>query len=157
MKRKQIRKAAQDKASGKRQATQDTAPIPVGQQASSIVPPSGYRVKAQVTLPVLVLKADKEGNLPKPRNLLFNEKIHESTYRDPDPAKAKEKPADIAGVTDLESGEVVQFIVPAVVKSQLERSYPDETYVGKAFRIACLGKRPGKRYWDFSIFELEKE
>lgn len=140
------------KPKGKQEEQQPSAPLTGAKMAL----PEGFKQKRQVTLPTLSLKATKDGVLPPPRFLKFEEAMHESKYVDPDPKKQKEKPATIAAVTDMESGEVYQFIVPSVVQSQLERNYPDNAYVGCIFRLACLGKRPGKRYWDFSITEVEQ-
>lgn len=149
MKRKQVRKAAQ-------QAAAKSLQPDFSVKAADLKLPEGFKVKRQVTVPTLSMKENKDGALPPPRFLQFMEAMHESTYVDPDPKKVKEKPATIAGVTDIETGEIYQFLVPAVVESQLTRDYPDDGYVGKVFRIACLGKRPGKRYRDFSIFEVDK-
>lgn len=116
--------------------------------------PEGYKAKRLVTVPTLSLKEGKDGSLPT-RILQFNEAMRVSTYVDPDPKKTKEKPATIAGVTDVESGEVYQLLVPSVVEANLTRDYPNDGYVGMIFRIQCLGKRAGKRYRDFSIMEIE--
>lgn len=128
--------------------------------------PSGFRQKRMVTVPTLTMKEAGAARI-----LRFDEKMRRSNYVDPDPKKAKEKPATVAPVTDMESGEVFQFLVPSVVESNLRRDYdggkfdPEEkeyddsgthSYVGKIFRIQCQGKRPNKRYRDFSIVEVEQ-
>lgn len=69
--------------------------------------------------------------------------------------KAGEKPADIMHVTDLTSGEVMQYLVPSVVKSTLEEEYANEAYVGKCFALTKHNKKEGKRYFTFSIDEIE--
>lgn len=126
--------------------------------------PEGFKVKRQITLPTLSMKTPSQAKI-----LRFDEAMKVSTYVDPDPTKAKEKPATIAMVTDMENGQIFQFIVPSVVQANLERDYCETkkdkegkvvevlkaNYVGLIFRIENLGKRPGKRYWDFSIFEVE--
>lgn len=122
----------------------------VSVSAANVKLPEGYRVKRQVTMPTLNIK---EAGVTK--ILRIEDAMRLSTYVDPDPKKAKEKPATICGVTDMESGEVYQFLVPSVVESQLKREYKDDSYVGLTFRISCLGKRPNKRYRDFSIMEVE--
>ena len=128
-----------------------------------------FKVKRQITVPTLVMK-----DASPARILRFDSKMQISKYIDPDPAKKKEKPATVSGVTDMESGEVFQFLVPSVVEANLRRDYDAEvkvsgegkdakitedkgehTYIGKCFQIQCMGKRPGKRYRDFSIFEVE--
>lgn len=127
------------------------APAPVVSTAGLKIP-EGYKVKRQITVPTLSMK--EQG---KPRLLQIMDAMRVSTYKDPDPKKAKEKPATVCGVTDMETGEVFQFLVPSVVEANLKRDYEGDSYVGKVFRIECLGKRPNKRYRDFSIFEVEKE
>lgn len=143
------------KKGGKDKAAQPAPQPNFSVNAADMKLPEGFKVRRQVTVPTLSLKEGKDGTLPPPRYLQFNEAMHLSTYVDPDPKKAKEKPATISGVTDRETGEMFQFLVPSVVESQLKRDYPEDGYVGKIFRITCLGKRAGKRYRDFSIFEIE--
>lgn len=145
------------------------APIP--QISAKVEMPAGFKVKRQITVPTLVMKEPG-----KPLILTFNDRMRISTYIDPDPKKATEKPATICGVTDATTGVVSQLLVPSVVEANLRRDYDakakvegkgkdtritedsgDHTYVGKTFRLENLGKRPGKRYFDFSIFEVEAE
>lgn len=133
--------------------------------------PAGFKVSRQVTVPSLVLK-----EVGKPHILKIMDKMRISTYVDPDPKKKKEKPATICGVTNMETGEVAQLLVPSVMEANLRRDYDavvkvegegreakivedsgTHAYVGKVFRVENLGKRPGKRYFDFSILELEQE
>lgn len=144
------------------------AAAPVAQRSNL---PQGYKVKRQITVPTLVMK-----DASPARILRFDERMKISTYVDPDPKKVKEKPATVAAVTDMETGESFQFLVPSVVEANLRRDYDanvktsgegknvkiteDEgkhEYVGKLFQIQCQGKRPGKRYRDFSIFEVTAE
>lgn len=132
---------------------------------------AGFRVKRQITMPTLVMK-----DASKEMVLMFNSRMSLSTYIDPDPKKQKEKPATVADVTDVETGAIWKFLVPSVVESNLRRDYDAEVkitgegkdakitgdtgehlYVGKTFQIQCLGKRPGKRYRDFSLLEVEAE
>lgn len=126
----------------------NTMPVPANIQL-----PAGFKAKRLVTVPTLVIK----GSDAPARILTINDAMRESTYKDSDPTKAKEKPATICGVTDAQDGAVYQFIVPSVVEANLKRDYPNDGYVTKSFRIQCLGKRPGKRYWDFSVMEVEAE
>lgn len=130
----------------------ETASVSSPQVASTLTLPAGFKVKRQITVPTLTMKDGSNA-----RMLSFNDAMRASNYIDPDPKKAKEKPATVAGVTDVESGELFQFLVPSVVESNLRRNYPDDGYVGRTFRIQCLGERAGKRYRDFSIFEVDKE
>lgn len=154
------------KGAGKPEAPQAEAVV-----TSAVKLPGGFKAKRQITMPTLVMK-----DASPARILRFDARMALSKYIDPDPKKAKEKPATVAAVTDMESGEVYQFLVPSVVESNLRRAYDAEvkvegegadarivndngehTYVGKIFRIQCLGKRPGKRYRDFTLMEVETE
>lgn len=139
--------------------------------AANVKLPEGFKVKRQITVPSLVLK-----EVGKPHILKIMDRMRISTYVDPDPKKKKEKPATICAVTNMETGEVAQLLVPSVMEANLRRDYDAmvkvegegketrivedngaHTYVDKVFRVENLGKRPGKRYFDFSIFEVEAE
>lgn len=65
------------------------------------------------------------------------------------------KPADVAQVVNLETGEVQTLICNAVLKSELEKNYPKAGYVGKQFRIVQHAKTGGKRYNPYSISEIK--
>ena len=111
---------------------------------------SGFRVKKLVTVPSLVMKIHGEERI-----LRFDTPITVSTVRDP--KKPDEKPANVATVTDMETGEPFIFLVPAVVQANLEQNYTGEAYVDKIFQIKHLGKDPAKRYVNFGIAEVEAD
>lgn len=67
---------------------------------------------------------------------------------------AKMAPADLANILNLETGEEMQMICNAVLKSTLEEEYPGEGYVGKQFRI-LQSKVEGKRYKNYTVEEIE--
>jgi hypothetical protein len=83
--------------------------------------------------------------------------MYQSTYTDPDPKKAKEKPATVVPVGDVETGEAMNLLVPSVMESALSESYPNDDYVGKVFMVCKMPKRPGKRYFDIKLVEVEAE
>lgn len=70
-------------------------------------------------------------------------------------AKEGEKPADLMPATNLETGESGEIIVSAVVKSALDEGYPDAGYVGLAFSITKGDKPKGKRYFQYTVDEVE--
>jgi len=70
-------------------------------------------------------------------------------------AKEGDKPADLMPCTNLETGEAGEIIVPAVVKSVLEETFPDAGYVGHGFSITKGDKPKGKRYFQYEVDELE--
>lgn len=122
--------------------------------------PEGFTTKRQVILPVLSLQVDQ------PRIVKFLEAMRISAVKaSPESAaraKAegkgdqKEKPATVAPVVDMQTGENLTLIVPAVLEANLKEQYPDDGYVGKGFYVMKKAKRPGKRYFDFEISEVEK-
>lgn len=69
--------------------------------------------------------------------------------------KAKMEPATLADVTNLETGEEGQIILGAAVKSIFEENYPDNSYVGKKFRITKLEKAADKQYFPYNVVELK--
>ena len=125
-------------------ATESTV-VPVGNLGVA-----GFKLKKLVTVPSLVMKIPGEQ-----RVLRFDTKIDVSTVRDP--KKPDEKPANVAHVTDMESGSIFVFLVPSVVQGNMEQHYVDGAYVGKIFLIKNLGKDPAKRYVNFGIAEVEAE
>lgn len=64
-------------------------------------------------------------------------------------------PATICSVTDVTTGEQGTLIVNATLQSTIEEKYPDEGYVGLVFGITRHAKEKGKRYYKFSVFEIE--
>lgn len=111
--------------------------------------PVGIKVRRNVVLPVLNLRVNET------RYLCIASPMRVSDYKDPDPKKATEKPATICEVGDVETGEQFLLLVPEVMSQNIKRAYPDGDYVGKAFALLKCPKRPGKRYFDFQISEIE--
>jgi hypothetical protein len=66
-------------------------------------------------------------------------------------------PPDLAEVTNLRTGELGQIIVNAVLKSNLEDTYPDAGYVGKSFQIQRLKSiaRGSRTIKMFEILEIK--
>lgn len=115
--------------------------------------PEGFKVKRSITLPVLVLK--KQGDTA---TVLIQDAMRVSKVETKADASGKKRePATICTVVKVDSGEQFTMLVPAVVKANLLRDYPDDDYVGKTFMIQNMGKRTeAQRYNDFRIFEVEK-
>ncbi len=125
-------------------------------QAPAVQPanvPEGYKVKRQITLPSLAIKAPNESHI-----LRFDTAMRISDVMDKPKGDAKPRdPATIANVTEVGTGEQFIFIVPMVVKKNLERDYKGDAYVGCVFQITNKGKRKeSQRYNDFAIAELEE-
>jgi hypothetical protein len=62
--------------------------------------------------------------------------------------------AELITVTEVTSGQEMEYIVNAVCKGLLEDEYPGGAYVGKSFAIYKQGKAPGKRYSNISLAEI---
>ena len=120
------------------------APVPTNMGVA------GFKIKKLVTVPSLVMKIAGEQRI-----LRFDDAIAVSTVRDP--KKPDEKPANVAHVTDMETGQIFVFLVPSVVQGNMEQHYVDGAYVGKIFLIKNLGKDPAKRYVNFGIAEVEAD
>ena len=153
------------------QTTETATGVAVSEPAATaIVAARKFSIKKQVIVPTLSLAVNQ------PKILRIDSVIIESTYVDPDPKKAKEKPADVCHVTDMENNAKMLLLVPAVMKSALEREYMDnkksknsdgvttitpvagtERYIGCIFGVQKLMKRPGKRYHDIEIVELSED
>lgn len=115
--------------------------------------PAGFAVRKVVTVPTLKLEEFK------PRYLLIRSPITESTYVDPNAevgADGKKKRASVCEVADVQSGELGKLVVATVLEKNLREAYPNDEYVGKVFYIEKLGKRPGKRYMDYKVAEIEQ-
>lgn len=133
------------------QATEqtETAVIAQNTSVSSNLASLGFKVAKRITLPLI------KPQLEKPVFVLINEavfvgkKIEQGTSKDMEAAH-------IANVTDIETGEQAQIIVPSVLLGIFKDEYPDNSYVGKAFQLTKHAKASGKRYHAFTVIELEK-
>lgn len=117
----------------------------------SVAAPKGYKVRRQVILPAFLLR------IGEPKIFIVTGAMEKSTYVDPDPKKKGDKPMTLLPVGDVETGEHMRLIVPSVIEGNLTENYPDNEYIGKVFSMEKLAKRPGKRYHDVRLFELEKD
>lgn len=111
--------------------------------------PKNIKVKKVVTVPVLTPVVDT------PLYLKFTGPIYKGKELKGSEKNNKMEPADLAPVINLETGEENLLIVSAVVKGNFEEHYSKDAYVNKAFELIKLPKREGKRYFDFSIKEIE--
>ena len=119
--------------------------------SAKVAIPEGYAVARAVTLPSLSIK--QGAGYP----LRIDSVMRISQVKEKKGEDKKREPATICDCTNVADGEQYIFIVPAVVKENLTRDYPKDSYVGKVFQIANMGKRQeNQRYFDFSILELKK-
>lgn len=122
----------------------------------AMVLPEGVTVKRHVTLPSLAIKTAGQQKILFIIDAMRVSKITDKAGTDAEGKAKTREPATICTAGDCETGELVTFIVPAVVKSNLERDYPKDSYVGKSFVIQNKGKRSeAQRYNDFAIAEVD--
>lgn len=110
--------------------------------------PENVKIVQAVTLPILKKVDDVAIYVTIQTKIILGKEM---------PAKEGEKQqeaAHLCNVINLETGEEMQMIANAVLKGSLEEKYPDESYVGKSFKILQM-KVEGKRYKNYSMFEIE--
>lgn len=110
---------------------------------------ASFRIAKRVTLPTI------NPGVNQPVVFRIMDGMRVSTYAAIKPDGTKEKPATVCTVTDMQTGQIALWLVAEVCAKNLQEQYPDEGYVGKIFGVQKLPKRPGKRYFDFEIAELE--
>lgn len=64
-------------------------------------------------------------------------------------------PATVCSATDVQTGEMGTIVANQLLVGDLEEKYPKQAYVGLTFGITRHAKEKGKRYFKFSIFEIE--
>lgn len=143
---------AKGKSKSKQASSSTEVALPSAPGTAVAVPsslPEGIKVKRRITLPSLAIKTPGQG-----RALVIMDAMRVSKVKDK--SEQKREPATICTVGDMQTGEMFTFIVPAVIKGNLDENYPDDSYVGKAFWIQNKGKRTeSQRYNDFELSEVE--
>lgn len=137
--------------SGEKQ-TESTA-VATTNAGGAIALPAGFAVRRVVTVPVCKLEEFK------PKYLLIRSPIAQSTYEDPNAeagADGKRKRASVCEVADVVTGELGKLVVATVLEKNLREMYPNDEYVGRTFYVEKLAKRPGKRYMDYKVAEIEQ-
>ena len=69
--------------------------------------------------------------------------------------KSDKTPPVLMDIVDLQTGEEAQIICGEVVKSELEKHYPNNEFIGKCFEITQHEPEAGKQYRKYSIVEIE--
>lgn len=140
--------------------------VPVHHGALAL--PPGVKAKRALSLPVLVMK--KAGDA---RTLVFLSNLQVSRV----PGKEGEAPATVASVADVETGEQMIYLVPAVVESTILQTfaapgtdtkparenakarhdlYESVPLAGMTFYIRNEGKKKeSQRHVDFTVVECE--
>lgn len=143
----------------------NTLPAVVAPGALSL--PSGFVPVRNLQMPSLVMKKPGEQRL-----LRFDSPLQVSGVK----PKPNEAPATVADVTDVQTGELFKFLVPAVVESSIiqtfgapgdnalsgkdrgdikkrQQIYDGVSVQGRILAIRNAGKREGKRHVDFEVVE----
>lgn len=114
----------------------------VNTQMADTVETLQFEVVRHVTLPLFKLEDENfkyyfrfETAIERGKELAATRKPRSNSDGTP---KEQMPPPDLAVVTNLRTGELGQIIVNAVLKSNLEDTYPDAGYVGKCFQITRL-------------------
>lgn len=119
----------------------------MAEKEKTFVPPKRTRA---VAVGVLRLKVDE------PVYIRIDEKIHLGRNIKIEEGKEGDmKPAEVGIVTNIADNEQHTFVYGTVLKSQLDEMYPKDGYVGRCFEIVKRNKREGKRYNDYSVYEVE--
>lgn len=118
------------------------------EKAAKKFDPANVTVVKAVTRPVLSLEIDKPVYFTALGAIYVGKEIKQKA------GDADVKPADIMDIRNLETEQEQQLIAAAVVKANLEETYPKEGYVGKSFKLVKLAKKEGKRYFGYSITEI---
>lgn len=111
-----------------------------------------FKRKKLLTRPVLKFLEGKANYVRIEKAIYLGRQLKSDVAAD---GSKKKEPAHIAEVVDLQTGELAQIIVAAMVLSVLNEEYPSEGYVGKCFSITKQGKVPGKQYFGYNVEEIE--
>lgn len=106
-----------------------------------------FKVKKPVTLPLLKLE----------KGVPIYCTINEEMYIGKGNTKKDMAPPTLLNITNLETGEMAEIIVPAVLGSIFTEHYPEASYVGLSFEIEKTTNptEGGARYSKFRVSELE--
>lgn len=109
-----------------------------------------FTVKKRVTLPLIKPKLDVPVFIKINEPVFVGKKLESGASKDMEAAT-------LANVTDLETGEEAQIIVPSVLAGIFKDEYADDAYVGLSFQLTKHPKVSGKRYHNFTVVEIEVE
>lgn len=111
--------------------------------------PSGFSVKRYVSVPMLEVP---------PGQSFVAQMVDAVRVLPPIEGQTRKIKGDhYASTIKAHNGEVRLFTWTTVFRSEMEKNYPEDGYVGKWFQITRLPIRKGKDYSTYSIAELEPE
>jgi len=97
----------------------------------------------EITLPIMKIACDKSYYIQPTAAMFLGKKLD-----------GDDEAATLLNCTNLETGESVQIVVPSVLKSILEESYKEDSYVGVNMEFIKGQKPSGKRYHPFTVCEV---
>lgn len=112
-----------------------------------------FDVKRRIVVPTMKVELNKAIFIRFEQAIEARKKMEDEKQADGS-MKPVEKTIEIARVTNLETGEIVEFVAGTVLMSELSQAYPEWAYVNKSFRILKKDV-PGKRYKDYELDEIE--
>ena len=138
--------------------TEKTEVLPPATAETEVLPPASIseralaavkkgpeiRVLKQVTYPLLKQRDNETAYVEIVGAFFLGKKLDD-----------KKDAATLVHVKTPGNEGVFQFIVPAVMQSELDKAYPEASYVGHKFAVQKFKPEDGKRYNTFSILEVE--
>lgn len=121
--------------------------VPVKEQVEVTAPAFKFTVLKNVTLPLLKPALDVQFFVRINEAMFTGKKVKQVGGKDMDAA-------ELCNVTNLETGESMQLIIPAVLQGIFADDYADAGYVGKCFAMTKHPKQSGKGYHAFSVSEI---
>lgn len=115
---------------------------------------SKYRVVKHVTRPLLKLENGVQYYIKIEAPFKLAEQMKNPKK---DAAGNVIPPPTIVDVINLDGGISSQMVANEVFKSELQKQYPNDSYVGKLFELVKNTKAEGKNYNTFGITELALE
>lgn len=110
--------------------------------------PSKYKRVKAITLPLLKQKDDVTCYIKIISEISVGKEVKQKK------GETVMAPAQIMRVINLETGEEMEMIANAVLKSTFEENYPDKKYVNKCFAVTRHSKAQGKNYNTYSVEEI---
>jgi hypothetical protein len=124
------------------------APRKAGTTSSGLI----FKKTKTVTVPVLKLMPDQPVYIKVENAMEMSKQVAGAKV-----AGQTMESATIMHCTNLDSDSECLLIVGKMLKSVIEESYPDQSYVGLCFEITNHGKRGDKKYNAYSLTEIEVE
>lgn len=116
-------------------------------------PQRQYEVLAPVTLPTLKIADGQTAHIRVVRKIVEKPKLlpDGSPALRPDGSPAS---TDVMQVQNLDDDKLYALVASTVLKKELTGNYPNDSYVGKCFRVTKNAKAEGKTYKTWEILEI---